>query len=218
MEQRILLFILFPLLIIGCTQQSSQASQTIDCQAKSGQNARNICFLTMALQEGQIEICEKIIENDSLGQIKDSCYSNIAAKNGDGSICTNVENPKFADLCQTLVSQANEDCSAKSQISAQGSISEGDMCVYTRARLRLESDECALISDQNIRDLCFRDVAKYTFDTSLCEKLSNSEPNFRRDECLAVIAGTNGDKTLCSRINSRYKKTCETGADMLNSN
>lgn len=153
---------------------------------------KNVINFETGYEEGDATYCNNI-EKDSL--FKDHCFSMVAKKNKDSIICDNVINDNQKNDCISFIFKS------KSWESKDAKLCESIPIIT--------SDD---IYFQNSRNECFSDIAKYTGDIELCEKVSTTEKMIEgskwneRDNCKKWAAVTAMNYEHCLTIDIADQK------------
>ncbi len=75
------------------------ASDFSKCEQESLKTMRAICYTELAIKNNDASICEKYLENEQDKKFKDLCYRDFAVDNKDGKICEKIESTYIKDQC-----------------------------------------------------------------------------------------------------------------------
>lgn len=69
------------------------------CEEESLKTMRAICYTEVAIKKKDVSICEKYLENEQDKKFKDLCYRDFAVDKKDGKICEKIESSYIKDQC-----------------------------------------------------------------------------------------------------------------------
>jgi hypothetical protein len=175
---RIILIFFILTILIGCIQTESrpvfdeevEADLTI-CKNISDLAESHLCIRDLAIEEQNIQICDKIINTEKhFTNVKDLCYIDFAETNKNASICNDVGMEK--SLCYAKVALAVNNLSLCENVNQSNT---RDAC-YSEVGIEVGSaSACGKITEEQLlRDWCYLQVAMKNNDSSLCNQIQES--------------------------------------------
>lgn len=131
--------------------------------------AQDVCHTVFASEKSDSAICNKI----KTAEFKGQCYSAVATKMGDVSVC-DAAPPDARDRCYSQVANTLGGTATCEKIQQ---INERDNCIQNYAMRASDSAACRKITNIGSRDNCFMNLAHQ--NPALCAEVSN--PQMRGD-------------------------------------
>ncbi len=193
------------------------------------EKGRNLCIVEKAKSTNNSELCEKILFNEDM---RTWCYTDIAVKTGESSVCSEITNTKSKEFCmKDLAVKLNntEVCS-----SLNGSVPRSE-CYNRIARKKNKWRLCNEMSDEDLsyKNSCLRDLAEKVNKIKPCLEIQENsskkdicllktsisaesergcgliEESGQRAVCYLNLAIHSGNKTLCNKTRSEgFYKEC----------
>ena len=163
----------------GDTLPLSPGQPTVSdtCEDIDNTSERNKCFHDLALDLGDISLCDKI---KNFSNLKDECYFDVAIKKNDISLCDKLPETKETD------GKIRSECYAEfSNYSNQSESNESP-----------DDAKCDEMADQVTRDKCYLDTAIVEKDPDICESIVGVNT---REQCYIKVAQARGDPEICER-------------------
>jgi hypothetical protein len=197
-KKYIFLFLIFFVLVFlsGFLYFKNLVSPADLCGSKGNEYEKDRCIEERAFQANDFRICDKIKDTEKVYSIgifgpdgglvtKNWCYTRIAEKTSNLSICKRIEDEASKNECFTRV-----------------------------ARKTGTLKTCDAINDAKKREWCQLGVAEVTKNHSICEGLKINDDNHMnnvRDACFQNLAPIVKDVSLCANVfDLSRKKTCYT--------
>ncbi|MFA6064330.1 MAG: hypothetical protein WCW44_01530 [archaeon] len=155
--------------------------------------------------------CEQLPDFAGLDEkhTKDECYSYLAVKNKDVSLCSKVYNDSTNCIARVAVDSNNlELCSSITE-----NPKSSDYCYYQLSLSKLENN-CDKVLSPSMRNTCLFKVAVAKKDSSLCSAMDldsgiSSIEQISMDLCFDNIAKSTSSFELCSKIEEKIlHKNC----------
>lgn len=153
---------------------------------------------------------------------KNRCYEELAIKDSDVTICSEIMTPSTFDHCVIGVAGPTKNIDLCTQVKSD---STRNICYGSVAYHTLDLSLCDRIIEPHpypyagVKDLCYVNIARELKDVSICEKiiipteqdeeLGPLPPNFQggRVSCYQQVAKALNDKTICEKILASSEKT-----------
>jgi len=173
--------------------KSDTTAEQGDCYKQYGELSKDIssckniavypndvaCAIGVAVASNNDKLCDQVssfLSNQSLQYGVEDCYNGYAAANKDTEICA-----------------------AMSGSTAQQTQFQQDSCYTGMATQSLDDSYCADIIDTASQDQCYEILGVAKSDTTVCDKISASDPEFK-GECYLNIAKATNNSSLCSQL------------------
>lgn len=209
------------------TNLAVDSHNVLVCEEIKDKKFKNFCYETISWVIKDSYICDQI--QDELS-IKASCYSRVAIRNADFSLCEKIVIPYLKYRCYTRVAEAKKDSLICDKHSIQQykdfcygyvnhdvkicySMKEDyfhneTMCYAEMARISQNVSICEMIEDQGWKIACYIGVALEKKDASICPLIPVSEMEMR-DICYKHIAIETKNTSICKKIeNQKLKRIC----------
>ncbi len=147
------------------------------------------------------DICKGISAEWST-QAEESCYTQLAVKNKDSSICKDISDAHLQNECHKNVALKAGNAALCDGITESPQVIE--LCKEEVAIRTGNADICDKIKDPAIRNVCYGTVAKNTGNKDVCEKLKADPISY--EVCLMGVAQVNHDTDLCATITDAVKR------------
>ena len=131
--------------------------------------AQDICHMVFASEKSDSAICNKIKTTEFKGQ----CYSAVAAKMGDASVCDAAPS-EARDRCYSQIAYKVGGAATCEKVQQ---VNERDNCLQSYASRAGDSAACRKITHVGNRDNCFMNLAHQ--NPALCSEVSS--PQARAD-------------------------------------
>ncbi|HMS91046.1 MAG TPA: hypothetical protein PKC87_02415 [Candidatus Absconditabacterales bacterium] len=87
--------------MLGCTMMWTSNDGNKDrSTADMNKDCNNLCNATQGMQNNDTSACEK-----AEGMLRDTCYSDIAKKTKDATLCENISEVLFISACYSTVAE-----------------------------------------------------------------------------------------------------------------
>lgn len=146
----------------------------------------SLSILLLSSFSSAVDKVEECLKKGIFEQI--GCLSDLAAKNGDASVCDSAAHEGVRYQCYAVTAEK---------------IGDWETCL----EIPLKSKEHV-----ELRDLCISDVAKKNVDSTLCEKIQTG--NFK-DSCYLKVYRKTNDSSLCENISDPGIKSLCTGEPVI---
>lgn len=197
---------------------------------KENDSLRDSCYQIIALDQGDVSFCEKIVGVDD----KKWCFVKLAGQLKEPSLCERIE--KMAPLDPEYIKKSKDDCyevlgkkdpqycgyilnenrkfmcyrhyykENKQRFARQNceefSGIQRDYCYTLLGEMTNNLEKCSFIEIETIQDYCEYTVLVANND-SRCEMIKSS---FFQDDCYSRIAQATRDYLLCTKIESDYER------------
>ncbi|MCX6772787.1 MAG: hypothetical protein NTV88_03380 [Candidatus Micrarchaeota archaeon] len=148
------------------------------CKYNFGHRYSCECFLKLSEKKG-VAVCESYV-NEYKGQVTsfaDDCYTYIAAKNRDASVCDSIKVETRKASCVAIAKRNADLCSEFS-----------NDCVITIASLEMDPKICA---HEQINFNCITNIAVIKKDSAICNLLDDTQQSWggsNQKSCLNAVA------------------------------
>jgi hypothetical protein len=130
---------------------------------------------------------------------RDSCLEIFASEHAAPNICLNISTNLYQDACFTDIAMKTKDASICSRMICYECINDRENCYLRVANATLDPAPCARITVLATEDLCYLTVAKTSSNPSYCSPMQN---NYDRNTCYSsVIYGQSFAPSACADIN-----------------
>lgn len=163
-----------------------------------------ICYSWMASTREDFKICEYIKTQST----RDWCYG-LGSDEAKPKICEKIIDQEKRDSCYYTSGVSGAGCKVCKRIATKY---WKDLC---EKNLHCDSpvktiEDCNAITDESEKHLCYRSVAQWNEDESICFKITD---NFQKDMCIIdVIHEINRydqvDDSLCQYVSDVRKEWC----------
>ncbi|NYZ76594.1 hypothetical protein H0N98_05090 [Candidatus Micrarchaeota archaeon] len=138
---------------------------------------------------------------------KDSCFKVFASEHTAPNLCLNISTHLYQDACFTDIAMKSKDASICSRMICYECINDREDCYMKVANATSDPSPCGKITDSMKGDLCYLTVAKTSSNPSYCSPMQN---NYRRNTCYSsVIYGQSFAPSMCADINyTNWKDEC----------
>jgi hypothetical protein len=220
--------LLFLLLLSGCTFVDESPNR---CYHLWDPSQKDNCLLMVATETYNISKCSEIARSDisqqcytmllaggatantsicdrMSGVSADNCFSQLASKKNDTSLCMRVNSSYTRDNCISNIATAKNNPSMCDSMSVSASRNMCKNQIFERLAItEKDVSYCKLLivengSNQDMVDRCIFSMAKKLNDSSYCGQITNV---FAKELCLTGSI----DPNSCSQISdSRGKEAC----------
>lgn len=177
------------------------------CSQTKSDGYKRYCYKQIAADTSNFKICDQYTNNNSSNEL-DSCYSGVVSqlKLINIDICKKLQ--YSSGTCFTVVAFKTGDVSVCDNIQNKGSI---ESCVENVSTLNNDILGCRQITDSTVRSGCFGRVVGSTFNPQTCsdiKNLSKSDTTMSGylDSCYRRIGSVNEDVKYCELISSELVK------------
>jgi len=168
------------------------------------------CFENIAIAHRNIEYCDKCLLCSEEG--KDYCYSRVAEKKNDISICNLISTTAEINDCYERIAITNKDQKICELIDISKTSYYRDWCYRKIAISSIDQKICEKIQDSDQSNGCKKDVIKETNESnekkinlniSDCDNINQEQ---YRELCYKKVAIIKKDSSICLMIdaNSSY--------------
>jgi len=111
--RRLLVLALFVLLVSGCVKAPTRTTDLKECQTRTIQDDKDNCYRELAASQGNISLCQKVLEP----QNRRWCTGLLT---NDSGLCRAIEDPMMRDWCYDSIAKAAANQSICYDIQAAG--------------------------------------------------------------------------------------------------
>jgi hypothetical protein len=206
----------------------SSITNVINCNQIHGTNRKSLCYWEFALNNNDSSLC-KLIDN---GKIKDSCFLHVANDLSQRNLCQNInQNTKagvdidvyynnywlprdlqLKEFCEAISSSKIEECDSVTVTEIK------DRCLEKVASTTKNQTTCGIIKDLSTKMSCYSKIAIDLHNSSLCENLpeshiirsdGNEESVVAQSICYFNYVKNTKENEVCQKIkDSGYKSAC----------
>ena len=211
---------------VGENEEATYALQLVRCGEMLTTTAKNLCYLEVALETKDSNVCDKMTEDRQENcyvrvsdlrkdlksckkltrqDLKDYCYSNVAVAEKNIAICNEFvsKNSLKQDDCYSKLAKELKDLSVCGKVGTYDSISGNyrkDLCTIGVASVTKDLSACdKIIKEINNVD-CLNAVAKVTQDASICDSQSDLKS---KDQCYYIVALEQKDSSKCDMMSNQ---------------
>ncbi|MBS3061713.1 MAG: hypothetical protein J4215_03970 [Candidatus Diapherotrites archaeon] len=176
------------------------------CDTIMSAQDREVCYRNYAKEHNQPELCEQLWE-----QYND-CYTGMAFSTYDRKYCDKIKyNQDYKDMCYLGMAKHAKDLSLCASIQTP-SIKQQCGNDNTPPEIPTDanpnptlpaSDQCSVLSDSLLHDMCYVGMASDTKNPLLCEKIFLSE---NKDTCYGAIASAKQNASYCTYVQNLQKR------------
>ncbi|MEK7658975.1 MAG: hypothetical protein AAB352_03875 [Patescibacteria group bacterium] len=191
----ILIIVIIVSVVIFVVMKNSKSNFNLgECEKKIDEHSINLCYESLAVEESNISICDKI-SNSSNPNIKTLCKDGVnqrlAIINEDTSYCEKITTRGSKSVCVNAIAVLKNDISLCDK-------SDMDTCIAKIAQNRNDSQLCEQVQSQTFKDVCFSVIGQNLVDSALCEKAGT-----QKDFCYSKVAVLKEDLTLCNKLTDK---------------
>ena len=202
-------------------KKASNPSGLDDCE-KLNTLSIPTCIRNLAVKEKDSSLCEKI--DNSLQQ--PYCYFFVAIKLNDLQLCEKAGSSK--QVCYYSLASARKDVSVCEKLRDEqqvGGLSYFDKCLFEVAKSKSDVslcpesvDFCSLIVKKdypgcNGDQKCIYLIALNNDDLEGCNRLTGTDSDHDKEQCVVYVATDLKDKSVCSQAGN-MRGFCEARVDM----
>jgi hypothetical protein len=170
------------------------------CNSISFNYTRYLCLTRLT---GNYSLCNEL----SNYLEKDSCFATFAGEHNAPNICLNASTHFYQDRCYTDVALKSKDASICSRMICYECISDREDCYLKVANATFDSAACGRITNLLNEDFCYLTIALTSSNPSHCSYINNT---YRRSSCFSlIIYGKTYLASECADITySNWKDEC----------
>jgi len=165
------------------------------CHKISDNKLSESCLSLIAVNNNDLAICRDL-KNSSRG----FCIKKIAEKKEDPSVCIEITDQYWSDLCYFELSIILEEASLCNAVLSEKTRNK---CFFDFSLRENNTIGCDNIKNKDVKDVCYLNIAVITSNLSICDK-TLTLPTY--GTCMEHFAILHNDSELCSNIKEDFMK------------
>jgi hypothetical protein len=202
--------VVLAVLFFGCTgvgpiePSPGNPLSASDCTTSQDQGKRNLCYMELAIKNQDIGICSNLDKQDLL----DDCYFWVATAKKDSNLCDKITLQTRKDDCYLKLGTSKVETGLCEKLSNANDLSK---CYKDLAFKTNNLSLCDKLAGQ-LREQCYYSIATAKQDADLCLKTGDT---LRQEECYSEIGPVRQDLSICQKIKSPYQYGFQCRASLL---
>ena len=202
------------LLVLSVFLISCKSDNSLKCNSVQTDNAKDSCYLNLALQNKNIDLCANAPNSKSCyqgywhelrdlelcnkvsSQLKWECVYDIETSKGY-KICTNLLNMADKEKCFAATKKTKKDASSCDQIDDNY---YKDKCLSEAGGDNDNIAICDRITTQSIKDECYFKIGVMNQDSKICDAARNETI---QEKCILGVASRKNDTEMCNQLQEK---------------